>query len=92
MAFTVTAATVDSDINTARTHMSTGNYVEARRYLAMAEIDKEAMFRQSGEDGKQSTWGNAIAAIFNAIEKLEAAEARTNGHSRFIKTKIQRGG
>jgi len=87
----VTAETVDSHINTALTHIESGNYVEARRYVTLAQVAKKALYRSVSEDGKSSEWDAEIRDVLQAINELEAADVKGSAHSRLIKTRVRRG-
>lgn len=90
MAFEITTATVDTYISQAVTAIGDGDYASARRYLTQAETAKEALHVNQAEDGKSQSWGNQIAKLFDALDRLEASESRAN-RRRTIRVSVGRG-
>ena len=87
MTLNITATTVDGHINTALTHLANGSYVEARRYVVMAQTAKQALHKSEAEDGKQHTWDTKISEILKSIDVLEASEAKSASRKRTIKVR-----
>jgi len=86
----ITAETVDSHINTALGHIETGSYVEARRYIVMAQTAKKAMHRKEVQDDLWTEWDTEIRDVLAAIASLEAAENRAGRKKGLIRTTVSR--
>lgn len=87
----VTAETVDGYINTALGYIESGNYVEARRYVTLAQVAKKALYRSQSEDGKSAEWDAEIRDVLQAINELESSDVKSSAHSRLIKSRVARG-
>lgn len=90
MATPITADTVQSYIDSALTHVGSGNYTEARRAVTQAQIAKQALHKSEGADGNQHTWDTKITEILNSINALEAAENKSSRNPGLIRTSVGR--
>lgn len=91
MALTVTAETIDGHIASALTYIQSGNYVEARRSVTLAQVAKKALHRSYSADGVSREWDSEIRDVLAAISALEASEAKKAMGSRLAYAKVSSG-